>query len=255
MGLTVARVVPDKVSNASGDVEVMCDMDLAVENDKFVALVGPSACGKSTTLRMIAGLKELTACTLEIGDRVGNDRRSRDRNIAIVFPNDALQPQYHLDRESLLWSQARRHPEERDPGRVSEAAKIPGLVRSLARRPSRLSDHKRTALPSGAEIKIGFRAVDILPREHGQAPAEAWSLESTAVLSEPPGSEILPIIEFGGQETVAKMVQPARDAPGGRFSLGPNMAPIHLFDAASGRATGADQDSPGGWRCRISFSC
>ena len=48
-------------------------------------MVPPSGCGKSTTLRMIAGLEEISGGTLKIGDRVVNDVEPKDRDIAMVF--------------------------------------------------------------------------------------------------------------------------------------------------------------------------
>src|SRR3989449_196745 len=69
-------------------------VDLAVSDGEFVVLVGPSGCGKSTTLRMIAGLESISAGTVRIGERVVNDVAAKDRNIAMVFQN------YALDRKS-----------------------------------------------------------------------------------------------------------------------------------------------------------
>jgi multiple sugar transport system ATP-binding protein len=53
-------------------------------------LVGPSGCDKTTALRMVAGLEEITSGTLRIGDRVASHISSRDRDIAMVFQNYAL---------------------------------------------------------------------------------------------------------------------------------------------------------------------
>ncbi len=50
----------------------------------FMVLVGLSGSGKSTALRMVAGLKEVTSGVIRIGDRVVNNLPSRDRDIAMV---------------------------------------------------------------------------------------------------------------------------------------------------------------------------
>ena len=52
----------------------------------------PSGCGKSTTLRMIAGLEEITAGELYIGEKKVNNVAPKDRDIAMVFQNYALYP-------------------------------------------------------------------------------------------------------------------------------------------------------------------
>src|SRR3712207_8946234 len=67
-------------------------MSLQIEDGEFVILVGPSCCGKSTALRMIAGLEDISEGELRIGDQVVNDKAPRDRDIAMVFQNYALYP-------------------------------------------------------------------------------------------------------------------------------------------------------------------
>ena len=52
-----------------------------------MVLVGPSCCGKSTTLRMIAGMEEITEGSVSIGERIVNDVPPKDRDIAMVFQN------------------------------------------------------------------------------------------------------------------------------------------------------------------------
>ena len=67
-------------------------VSLEIADGEFVVLVVPSGCGKSTTLRMVAGLEEITSGTIRIGDRVVNDVAPKDRDIAMVFQNYALYP-------------------------------------------------------------------------------------------------------------------------------------------------------------------
>ena len=53
-----------------GNVEVLHNVDIAVEEGEFLVLVGPSGCGKSTLLNMIAGLEDITSGEIAINDRV-----------------------------------------------------------------------------------------------------------------------------------------------------------------------------------------
>jgi multiple sugar transport system ATP-binding protein len=71
---------------------VLKRIDLSIKNGEFMVLVGPSGCGKSTLLRSIAGLEQVTAGTIQIGDRLVNDLAPKARNIAMVFQSYALYP-------------------------------------------------------------------------------------------------------------------------------------------------------------------
>src|SRR5918994_2041321 len=69
-----------------GDVEVIKGVDLDINDRDFVVFVGPSGRGKSTLLRMIAGLEEITSGDLMIdGERV-NDVPPAERGLAIGVP-------------------------------------------------------------------------------------------------------------------------------------------------------------------------
>ena len=76
---------------ANGQVAVH-GASFAAHDGELLVLVGPSGCGKSTTLRMIAGLETPTSGTLSIGERVVNDVKPADRDIAMVFQSYALYP-------------------------------------------------------------------------------------------------------------------------------------------------------------------
>ncbi len=67
-------------------------INLDVRDKEFMVLVGPSGCGKSPTLRMIAGLEEITSGEIAIEGRRVNDVEPKDRDIAMVFQNYALYP-------------------------------------------------------------------------------------------------------------------------------------------------------------------
>ena len=74
----------------AGGVEAVKGVSLAIPDGAFTVLLGPSGCGKSTLLRMIAGLETITSGTIDIGGRVLNDVEPAERDIAMVFQNNAL---------------------------------------------------------------------------------------------------------------------------------------------------------------------
>src|SRR5258706_13820680 len=85
----MSTVTFDHIVKSYGDVHVVKEMNLAINDGEFMVLVGPSGCGKTTCLRMIAGLEEITAGTLKIGDPVVNHVPPQDRGIAMVFQSYA----------------------------------------------------------------------------------------------------------------------------------------------------------------------
>jgi multiple sugar transport system ATP-binding protein len=95
----MAQVVLENVVKRCGEVEVnhsprstVHGIDLYVQDREFVVLVGPSGCAKSTALRMVAGLEEITEGTIRIGDRAVNQVPPQNRNVAMVFQDYALYP-------------------------------------------------------------------------------------------------------------------------------------------------------------------
>lgn len=127
-------------------------ISLDIAPGSFVVLVGPSGCGKSTTLRMIAGLETITSGTLKIGERVVNDLRPKDRDIAMVFQNYALYP--HLSVAENMGFSLRMagvgKPERAQ--RVAKAAEMLGLGSILAKKPGQLSGGQRQRVALGRAI-------------------------------------------------------------------------------------------------------
>ncbi|MFJ6213224.1 ABC transporter ATP-binding protein [Streptomyces sp. NPDC092296] len=83
------------ISKVYGDFHAVRPLDLTVPAGSFFALLGASGCGKTTTLRMIAGLEEPTTGAVLIGDRDVTHLPPYKRPVNTVFQNYALFP--HLD--------------------------------------------------------------------------------------------------------------------------------------------------------------
>lgn len=96
-------------------------------------------------------------------------------------------------------------------------------------------------LAAGRKLTLGIRAEDIVPVGHGQTPSRAWDFSAPIQFSEPLGSESLLILEFGGRETVAKMLAPVPVAAGEVVSFKLNLQRLHLFDAATGVSLAAQR--------------
>jgi multiple sugar transport system ATP-binding protein len=128
------------------------DLSLDVEDGELVVFVGPSGCGKSTALRMIAGLEEISEGEIRIGDRIVNNLRPRDRDVAMVFQNYALYPHMTVAENIGFALRMRKVPKDEARRRIEETAKILGLQEHLRRKPRQLSGGQRQRVAMGRAI-------------------------------------------------------------------------------------------------------
>jgi multiple sugar transport system ATP-binding protein len=135
-----------------GAVHVVKGIDLAIADGEFAVLVGPSGCGKSTLLRTIAGLEQANAGTIDIGGRVVNDIRPRDRDVAMVFQDYALYPHMTVAQNIGFGLRARNFPKPEIETRVRRAAKMLNIEQFLDRLPRQLSGGQRQRVAIGRAI-------------------------------------------------------------------------------------------------------
>ncbi len=131
-----------------GKLEAVKDLNLEIKDKEFLVLLGPSGCGKTTTLRSIAGLEIVDEGEIWIDDKLVNNLRAADRDIAFVFQLYALYP--HLTGyKNIAFPLETQGMSKRDiEKRVMEVAKILKIEHILKKRPSALSggDMQRVAL-------------------------------------------------------------------------------------------------------------
>jgi multiple sugar transport system ATP-binding protein len=128
------------------------NLNLDVQDGELVVFVGPSGCGKSTALRMIAGLEEISEGEIKIGDRIVNNLRPRDRDVAMVFQNYALYPHMTVAENIGFALRMRKVPKDEARRRIEETAKILGLQEHLRRKPRQLSGGQRQRVAMGRAI-------------------------------------------------------------------------------------------------------
>jgi len=135
-----------------GGFEAVKDFNLDIHDGEFVVLVGASGCGKSTTLRMVAGLEDITDGQISIGGRVVNNIHPKDRDIAMVFQNYALYPHMSVYKNMAFALRLRKLPKAEIDRRVREAAEILGVTPLLDRKPKQLSGGQRQRVALGRAI-------------------------------------------------------------------------------------------------------
>ena len=155
----MVSITTDRLTKVFGDGTVAVDeVSLAIDSGEFVALLGPTGCGKSTVLRLIAGLEEPTSGRVLIDGRPAPRGAGRDRRLAMVFQDYALYP--HLTVAQNIGFPLRTRPEQAVDidARVAEVAQQLGIADLLDRTPGRLSGGQRQRVAMARAIVGNPRA-------------------------------------------------------------------------------------------------
>ena len=148
----MAEVKLENVAKAYGEVKVLSDINLNIDQGELIVFVGPSGCGKSTLLRMIAGLEKITGGTLEIDGQVVNEMPPSQRGIAMVFQSYALYPHMTVRDNMCFALKIAKMPQTEIDERVTNAARILQLTPYLDRLPKALSGGQRQRVAIGRSI-------------------------------------------------------------------------------------------------------
>ena len=138
------------------------DFNLEIEKGEFIVFVGSSGCGKSTTLRMIAGLEDISKGEFLIDGKRANEKGPKDRGIAMVFQSYALYPQMTVFDNLAFGLTLEGIDEDVIEEKVMNVAKILGLTDYLERLPKALSGGQRQRVAVGRAIirKVGIFLMD-----------------------------------------------------------------------------------------------
>jgi multiple sugar transport system ATP-binding protein len=139
----LAQVSFDGVTKRFGDTTAVDDLTLHIADGELLVLLGSSGCGKTTALRMVAGLEEVTSGTVSIGERVVNDIDPKDRDVAMVFQSYALYPHLTVAKNIEFPLRQRGVDKEERAAKVKRAADTLGLAALLDRKPGQLSGGQR----------------------------------------------------------------------------------------------------------------
>ena len=127
-------------------------VDFTVRRGEFFSLLGPSGCGKTTTLRMVAGLEEITEGDIFLRGARLNDVPAQKRDVAMVFQDYALYPNYsafdNIAFNLKLRGVARREIDQR----VRRLARLMNIEHLLDRLPRQLSGGERQRVALGRAL-------------------------------------------------------------------------------------------------------
>jgi multiple sugar transport system ATP-binding protein len=146
----VADVALIEVSKRFGTVEAVRELSISVADGEFVVLLGPTGAGKTTTLRLIAGLERPDRGSVLIGGRAVTDAVPAARDVAFVFQQYSLYPHLSVyDNLAFpLRSPARRLAEDVIRRRVQHVAELLHIEHKL--------DNRATALSGGEMQRVAI---------------------------------------------------------------------------------------------------
>lgn len=144
----MAKIELKNVQKFFGDLQVIKDMTLTIEDGEFVVMLGQSGCGKTTTLRAIAGLETVSSGDILIDGVVSQEKKAADRDIAFVFQSFSLYPHMTVYENIAFPLRAIGISNAERDKAVKEVADILQIGGLLSRRPSALSggDMQRVAI-------------------------------------------------------------------------------------------------------------
>jgi NitT/TauT family transport system ATP-binding protein len=120
----MAKLSLNGLTKRFGDLEVLREIDVAVERGAFISLVGPSGCGKTTLLRIVAGLEPASSGTVLLDGRTvgapGGDR-------GFVFQSDNLLPWRTVFENAIIGPEIAGRTGTAEKNRIRNLLRLVGL--------------------------------------------------------------------------------------------------------------------------------
>lgn len=145
----MAVVSMKNVCKTYEDALAVDHVNLTIEQGEFLVLTGPTGCGKSSLLRMVAGLEEVTSGEVYIRDSIVNNISPKERNVAVVFQNYSLYPHLNVYQNIAFNLQLQKVPRREIQMRVEEVAQLLEIACLLNRKPRALSGGQRQKVALG----------------------------------------------------------------------------------------------------------
>ena len=139
----MGEIVFKDVCKSFGTTKVIENLNLTIKDGSFTVLVGASGCGKTTLLRMIAGIGPQTSGQIWIDGVEMSYVPASKRGIAMVFQNYAIYPTMTVEGNIEFALINNKVPKAERQRRIAEVAETVGLTEYLKKKPSELSGGQR----------------------------------------------------------------------------------------------------------------
>lgn len=128
------------------------DLSLEIEDGELIILHGPNGCGKSTILRMIGGLEDITSGEIYLGTTLLNEVSPCDRPLAMLFRNYAMYPHLNVYENMALGLKLRNMPRSIIDSRVKTAADFLEIGKLLDKKNRSISEADKQKVALGRAI-------------------------------------------------------------------------------------------------------
>jgi multiple sugar transport system ATP-binding protein len=147
-------IVFEHVHKRYGDHEAIHDLSLEIRDGEFFVILGESGAGKTTTLKMLAGVEPVTSGTILLDGRPIQNLTPEERDCAMVFESYALYPHLsvHENIAFPLRAPGRQIPKDQIDESVLRAARMLGIDLYLDRKPGALSGGQRQRVALGRAL-------------------------------------------------------------------------------------------------------
>lgn len=137
------RIKAEKLTKRFGDFQASKEVSFEIEEGKLIGFLGPSGGGKTTILRMLAGLETPDAGDIFFDGRRVNDVLPQERGIGFVFQNYALFRHMTVEDNIAFGLTVQKRKKEEIRRRVAELIELTGLAGLSKRLPRQLSGGQR----------------------------------------------------------------------------------------------------------------
>jgi sulfate transport system ATP-binding protein len=142
------------VTKRFGDFVALDDVSVSIPTGQLTALLGPSGGGKSTLLRVIAGLESADIGTVSIEGTDATKLPPQKRNVGFVFQHYAVFKHMTVAKNVAFGLEIRKRPKDEIAARVDELLKLVHLSQFSHRLPSQLSGGQRQRMALARALAV-----------------------------------------------------------------------------------------------------
>ncbi len=178
-GIELQGVTKRFLTPSGASMTALRDVDMAVAPGQFCTVVGPTGCGKSTTLTLVSGLDRPSAGTVRVG---GQPVEGIPKGVGFVFQNDALLPWKTVLGNVLLGPMFRGMPRKEAEARGRQWLQVVGLADFENHHPHQLSGGMRKRVSLAAAL-INEPSILLMDEPFGALDVQTKAIMSNELLA------------------------------------------------------------------------